>query len=238
MMAMPAVDVRDGACVQLVGGSYADEQVRLADPLRVARRWMEYGFRALHLVDLDAATGTGSNAALVDSIVREATAEVQVGGGVRSSARIEQLLGGGATRVVAGTRALEDGAWLAAQAIRFPNRIVAAVDVRGGNVSIRGWTTALLDRDVERCVDDVSALPLAGILVTAVDVEGRMRGPDLRLIERVIAVSRVPVIASGGIASLSDLRALAARGVSASVIGMALYTGRLDPRAVATEFGA
>ncbi len=236
MIAIPAVDLRDGACVQLVRGSYDDERVRLDDPMGVARRWAECGFRRLHLVDLDAATGAGSNTALVDSIVRDVDAEVQVGGGVRSAARIEELLAAGASRVVAGTRSLADHGWISAQATRFPGTLVVAIDVIGGRVAIRGWT-ATLDRPIEQCVDDLVALPIAGILVTSVDVEGQMQGPDLTLIERVVARSPAPVIASGGIASPSHLRALADRGVSAAIIGMALYTGRLDPHAVAEEFG-
>jgi phosphoribosylformimino-5-aminoimidazole carboxamide ribotide isomerase len=156
---------------------------------------------------------------------------------VRSTTRIEELLAAGASRVVAGTRALTDGEWIAEQATRFPGTVVVAIDVRDGRVAVRGWTTTL-DRTVEQCVDDLSALPLAGLLVTAVDVEGQMKGPDVALVERVVAVSSVPVIASGGIASLSHLRTLAERGASAAIIGMALYTGRLDADAVAKEFGA
>jgi phosphoribosylformimino-5-aminoimidazole carboxamide ribotide isomerase len=236
MIAIPAVDLRGGACVQLVGGSYDDERVRLSDPLRVARCWTDYGFRRLHVVDLDAATGGGSNAALIDAIVREVDAEVQVGGGVRSTTRIEQLVAAGAARVVAGTRALADREWIMEQATRFPGSLVVAIDVRDGRVATHGWTSSI-DRAIDQCIADLSDLPLAGVLVTSVDVEGQMQGPDIALMERVTAAARMPVIASGGIASLSDLRLLADLGISAAVIGMALYTGRLDPRAVAKEFG-
>jgi phosphoribosylformimino-5-aminoimidazole carboxamide ribotide isomerase len=237
MIAIPAVDLRGGACVQLVGGSYDDERVRLSDPLRVARCWAEFGFRRLHVVDLDAATGAGSNAALIDAIVREVDAEVQVGGGVRSATRIEQLLSAGASRVVTGTQAVADREWIVEQATRFPGSLVVAIDVRGGRVATHGWTSSI-DRSIDQCIADLSDLPLAGVLVTAVDVEGQMQGPDVALMKAVTAEARVPVIASGGIASLSDLRVLADLGVSVAIIGMALYTGRLDPRAVAKEFGA
>lgn len=236
MIAIPAVDLREGACVQLVGGSYADERIRLPDPLHVAREWTTLGFRQLHIVDLDAAIGAGSNAALVDAIVREVDAGIQVGGGVRTETRVEELLTSGASSVVVGTRAFADDEWIGTQATRFPNRIVVAIDVRDGRVATHGWTKTLT-RTIEACVADLSMLPLAGILVTAVDVEGQMRGPDVALIERVIAVSRVPTIASGGVTSLADLRTLARAGVSATIIGMALYTRRLDARAVVEEFG-
>ncbi|HEX8945667.1 MAG TPA: 1-(5-phosphoribosyl)-5-[(5-phosphoribosylamino)methylideneamino] imidazole-4-carboxamide isomerase [Gemmatimonadaceae bacterium] len=237
MIAIPAVDLRDGACVQLVGGSYDDERIRLSDPVRVARCWAEIGFRRLHVVDLDAATGAGSNAGLIDAIVREVDAEVQVGGGVRSATRIEELVTSGAARVVTGTRALADRDWIVEQATRFPGSLVVAVDVRDGRVATHGWTTSI-DRAIDECLADLSDLPLAGVFVTAVDVEGQMQGPDVALMKAVTAAARVPVIASGGIASLADLRLLADLGISAAVIGMALYTGRLDAHAVAKEFGA
>lgn len=236
MIAIPAVDLRNGACVQLVGGSYADERVRLEDPLAVARKWTELGFRRLHVVDLDAATGSGANTAIVAAIVRDVNAVVQVGGGVRTEGRVEELIAGGAASIVVGTRALVDYEWIGEQAARFPDRLVVALDVRDGRVTTHGWTKTLAP-PVERYVADLSLLPLAGILVTAIDVEGQMRGPDAALTGRIISASRVPVIASGGIASLEDLRTLAALGVSAAVIGMALYTERLDVRAVIEEFG-
>jgi phosphoribosylformimino-5-aminoimidazole carboxamide ribotide isomerase len=236
MIAIPAVDLRDGACVQLVGGSYADERIRLSNPVQVAREWATLGFRRLHVVDLDAAIGGGSNSALVDEIVRDVDADVQVGGGVRTEARVEELLTSGAANVVVGTRAVDDEEWIAEQATRFPNRLVVAIDVRDGLVTTHGWTKTVA-RTVGACVRELSTLPLAGMLVTAVEVEGRMRGPDIELIERVIAVSRVPTIASGGVTSLADLRRLAAAGASATIIGMALYTGRIDAGAVVEEFG-
>jgi phosphoribosylformimino-5-aminoimidazole carboxamide ribotide isomerase len=236
MIAIPAVDLRNGACVQLVGGSYADERVRLEDPVAVARKWTELGFRRLHVVDLDAATGSGANTAIVAAIVRDVNAVVQVGGGVRTGGRVEELIAGGAASIVVGTRALVDYEWIGEQAARFPDRLVVALDIRGGRVTTHGWTKTLVPT-IERYVADLSLLPLAGILVTAIDVEGQMRGPDAALTGRIISASRVPVIASGGIASLEDLRTLAALGVSAAVIGMALYMERLDVRAVIEEFG-
>jgi phosphoribosylformimino-5-aminoimidazole carboxamide ribotide isomerase len=236
MIAIPAIDLRDGACVQLVGGSYSDERVRLPDPVLVARRWAECGFSQLHVVDLDAAIGVGSNDVIIDALLRETNVEIQVGGGVRSTERIEQLLCAGAKRVVVGTRALEEREWLAVQAERFPGSIVVAADVRDNRLTVRGWTSTLAG-SIEGVIRELSSLPLAGILVTAVDVEGQMKGPALPLIANVVEASRVPIIASGGVTTIEDLRALGAMGVSAAVIGMALYTGILDARSVAQEFG-
>ena len=236
MIAIPAVDVRAGACVQLVGGSYAQERVRLDNPSGVARDWTQIGFKRLHIVDLDAATGVGSNLPVIEEILRDATVDVQVGGGVRSTDAIEQLFRAGADRVVVGTRAIEDPAWLADVAALYPGTIVVATDVRGRRVVTRGWVRTL-PVDVLDVVEELNAHPLGGILVTAVELEGRMRGPDLSLMEDVAEKSDFPIIASGGVTTMNDIRALEHRGVSAVVLGMALYTGALDARAVAQEFG-
>lgn len=235
MIAIPAVDLRQGACVQLVGGEYSQERVRLDDPVAVAREWVRYGFQRLHVVDLDAATGRGSNHDLIDELLRETPADVQVGGGVRSAARVEELLGGGARAVVVGTRALEDGDWLERLASTYPNEILVAADVRERRVVTHGWARTLL-RDITDVTEELNALPLAGLLVTAVHREGRMQGTDLFLMEDVVEAASFPVYASGGVASIADLRALAERGVAATIIGMALYTGAIDPRQTAEEF--
>ncbi|HEY2065328.1 MAG TPA: 1-(5-phosphoribosyl)-5-[(5-phosphoribosylamino)methylideneamino]imidazole-4-carboxamide isomerase [Gemmatimonadaceae bacterium] len=235
MIAIPAVDLRNGACVQLVGGSYQQERVRLDDPIEVARSWERYGFTRLHVVDLDAATGRGSNLALVRSLITEVAVPVQVGGGVRSGDLVEELLDVGATQVVVGTRALEEVEWLAGLAARHPGEIIVACDVRGRRVTTRGWTHTL-PLDILDAVDELNAIPLGALLVTAVHREGQMLGTDLPLMEDVVEASHVPVFASGGVASLQDLRALEYRGVAGAVIGMALYTGALDPITVAGEF--
>jgi phosphoribosylformimino-5-aminoimidazole carboxamide ribotide isomerase len=235
MIAIPAVDIREGACVQLVGGSYANERVRLENPIEVARSWEHFGFRRLHLVDLDAATGRGSNFELVREMISRTVVPVQVGGGVRTSDQIEQLLDSGATGVIVGTRAIEDQDWLADIASRHPHELIVACDVRERRITTRGWSETL-PLDVLDAVEELNALPLAGLLVTAVHAEGQMKGTDLPLMEDVAESSAHPVYASGGISSMADLRALEYRGIAGVVIGMALYTGALDPVVVAGEF--
>ncbi|MHB0949371.1 MAG: 1-(5-phosphoribosyl)-5-[(5-phosphoribosylamino)methylideneamino]imidazole-4-carboxamide isomerase [Gemmatimonadaceae bacterium] len=235
MIAIPAVDLRDHACVQLVGGSYAEEKVRLGEPLEVARSWERLGFTRLHLVDLDAATGRGNNAAVVRDILRLDGLAVQVGGGVRTDDAAEALFDAGAARVVVGTRAVEEPDWLAALASAWPGQVIVAADVRERRVVSRGWTRTL-PLHIDDLVEELNQHPLAGLLVTAVHKEGQLQGTDLSLMEGVAEASAFPVIASGGITTLEDLRALEHRGVAAAVIGMALYTGTLDPRAVADEF--
>lgn len=235
MIAIPAIDLREGACVQLVGGAYDAERVRLDDPVEVARSWERAGFRRLHVVDLDAATGRGTNGGIIGEILRTTTLETQVGGGVRDADRIEALLREGADRVVLGTRAVKDQDWLAEVAELYPSQIIVAADVRDRRVVARGWTETT-GRHVLDLVSELNDVPLAGIMVTAVHREGRMEGTDLPLMEDVADESVHPVCASGGIGSVGDLRALEDRGVAAVVIGMALYTGAIDPWVVAEEF--
>ncbi len=235
MIAIPAVDLRDGACVQLVGGSYADERVRLDDPAGVARQWAQAGFPRLHVVDLDAATGRGNNDAVIRELLREWSGVIQVGGGVRTTGRVEELLRDGADHVVVGTRAIEEPSWLEDMAREFPGALIVAADVRERVVVTRGWQKTT-QRDVISLVEELSELPLGGILVTAIHREGLVQGTDLRLMEDVADASSVPVIASGGVSSRRDLEDLGERGVAGAVIGMALYTGALDPRLIAEEF--
>ena len=235
MIAIPAIDIREGACVQLVGGSYDAEQVRLDDPPGVAHKWEFAGFHCLHVVDLDAATGRGTNAEMIREVLRATSMEAQVGGGVRDEERIESLLRDGAQRVVLGTKAVENANWLGDMAEAFPGRLIVAADVRDRHVVTRGWTRTS-DRYVLDLIEELNALPLAGVMVTAVHKEGLMEGTDLSLMEDVVEESEHPVCASGGIGTIGDLRALEDRGVASVVIGMALYTGAIDPGMVAEEF--
>lgn len=232
MRVIPAVDLRDGMCVQLVGGDYAAEAVRLADPLAVGTRWRQEGFGELHVVDLDAATGRGANTAIVEALARLDGVEVQVGGGVRDAAQVRQLLAAGAVRVVVGTRALLEPEWLAQLAVEFPARVLLAADVRGAQLTTHGWTRvlplALMD-----ALSMWDALPLAGLLVTSVQLEGRMQGPDVAMLEQVRSGTRHAVYASGGIGSVSDLERLEGIGMDATIVGMALYTGAIEAAAAA-----
>ena len=235
MRVLPAIDLRGGACVQWVGGVPEAEKIRLPDPIDVANRWKAAGFKALHLVDLDAALGTGSNAAIIAAIVKGSGLESEVGGGVRDAESIERLLDLGARRVIVGTRALEDPRWLEEMAFRFPGKLMLGADARGRQVVTRGWTRTL-SQDVGALVAGVDPLPLAGILVTAVHVEGREGGTDLALMSELVETTNHPLIASGGIASMSELRELAGAGVAGAVLGMSLYTGKIDGAAAAREF--
>jgi phosphoribosylformimino-5-aminoimidazole carboxamide ribotide isomerase len=236
MIAVPAVDLRGGRCVQLVGGRPEEERVSLPMPANVALKWWDTGFRQLHVVDLDAAMGQGDNNALVGEVVVASPADTQVGGGVRDDDRADFLFAVGARRVVVGTRAVDDPAWLAQLVLRFPGQIVVAADVRDGVVLRKGWTEASRLR-VDAFLEALAELDLAGVLCTDVEREGQMQGIDLPEMKAVIDASRHPVQVSGGITSMDDLKALADAGAAAAVLGMALYTGRLDPVKVADQYG-
>lgn len=236
MIALPAVDLRGGRCVQLVGGRPEDEPISLPDPVEVARRWWSTGFRSLHVVDLDAALGDGDNRTLVRRIVSATAATVQVGGGLRDDPTVAAVLEAGAARAVVGTRAVEDRPWLEALARRHPGRIVVAADVRDGVVQRRGWRESA-GLAVETFLTGLAELPLAGVLWTDVGREGRMEGFDREATAAVIEASPHPLQASGGIASLDDLEALEAMGAEGAVLGMALYTGTLEAAAVAARWG-
>ena len=236
MLAIPAIDLREGRCVQLVGGDYAAEAIRLEDPIAVAHRWIATGFSRLHVVDLDAATRRGDHLDLITRLVMEVEVPVQVGGGIRTEERVSTLLEAGSDAVIIGTRGLADPEWLRAQAFRTPGQVILAADVRDGEVVAEGWAAGS-GRSLGEAIAAVHDAPLAGLLVTAVHREGRMAGTDLALMEEAVAASPWPVHASGGVGSMEDLRALAGIGVQAVVLGMGLYTGTLDAAAVAAEFG-
>lgn len=236
MIAVPAVDLRGGRCVQLVGGRPEEEKVSLADPVEIARGWWENGFRQLHVVDLDAALGSGHNRELVAELCTVTDAVVQVGGGLRDDDAVARVLESGARRAIVGTRAVEDPEWLARMAGEHPGRLVVAADVREGVVLRRGWTEGS-GQEVEAFVDGLADLPLAGILCTDVGREGRMEGIDLEAMAAVIDATDHPVQVSGGVTSMEDLRSLDAARAAGAVLGMALYTGALDPETVAREYG-
>jgi phosphoribosylformimino-5-aminoimidazole carboxamide ribotide isomerase len=238
VIAYAAIDLRGGRVVQLVGGRPEDERVSLPDPAGVARQWIGHGFVALHVVDLDAALGEGTNAGSVADVIRAAgDVPVQVGGGIRTTEAAAALLDAGAARIVVGTRAIEDRAWLETLAARWPARIVVAADVRDGAVLVRGWTTGA-GLPLDRLLPRLAPLPLAGVLVTDVSREGRMTGVDVALFRQLVAATPLPLLASGGIAGVQDLVALQQAGAAGAVLGMSLYTGALDAAAVARKFAA
>jgi phosphoribosylformimino-5-aminoimidazole carboxamide ribotide isomerase len=237
VIAVPAVDLKGGRCVQLVGGRPEDERVSLPAPASVARRWWNLGFRHLHVVDLDAALGTGDNRDRIADVLAATDADVQVGGGVRDHERAEELLGVGVDRIVVGTRAIDDRAWLESLAARHPDRVVVAADIRDGVVLRKGWTEGS-SLEIGAFLESLDDLALAGVLCTDVGREGRLQGIDADAMRRVIRISPHPVWISGGVTTMEDLALLESAGAHGAVLGMALYTGALRPTEVADRWGS
>ncbi len=236
MIVFPAVDIKGGRCVQLVGGRAEDEKISLANPPDVALRWWEMGFTSLHVVDLDAAMGSGNNDKITGEVITASPADTQIGGGVRTEERASVLFAIGARRVVVGTRAVDDRPWLEKLVAANPGKVVVAADVHEGKVLRQGWTESSALR-IEPFLASLADLPLAGVLITDVAREGRMEGIDLPGVRALLDASPHPVQVSGGITTMDDLNALAEAGAAAAVLGMALYTGRLDAEAVARTYG-
>ena len=236
MIAVPAVDLRGGRCVQLVGGDPDREPVSLPDPVAVARTWRALGFRSLHVVDLDGALEVGENRPIIARIAAEAPGDLQVGGGIRSAEAAEAVIAAGADRIIVGTRAVSDHAWLEALSARHAGRVIVAADVRDGIVLERGWSR-ITGLPVGRLLERLAPLPLAGILWTDVGREGRARGIDRAAAAEVLSAAAHPVWVSGGVTTTGELRFLSEAGAAGAVLGMALYTRVLDPEEVAEEFG-
>lgn len=250
MIVAPAVDLKGGRCVQLVGGKPEEERISLPDPASVARRWRETGFTCLHVVDLDAALGSGENDATVREVVEAVSApnggtstnrdgpsmQVQVGGGVRSTARARALLEGGADRVIVGTRAIDDRAWLSALTEQWPRRVVVALDTRNGKILRKGWTDAT-ELGIDEFLPGLAELPLAGVLSTDVGREGQLGGIDRDGCRRVIELSPHPTWISGGITTIDELAFLEDSGAAGAVLGMAIYTDALDSAELAERWG-
>lgn len=241
MTAYPAIDLRGGRVVQLVGGRPGTERFSHPDPLAMAEYWKRAGFRVLHVIDLDAALGVGSNREAVDAILRVPDVRVQVGGGVRDEETAAELLDAGASRVIVGTRAIQDPDWLERLVARYPARVVLAADVRGPALSdevvIHGWTAGA-GVSIGALLSRIVPLSLAAVLITDVGREGSMLGIDAFRFGALARATRHPLLASGGIKGMTDLHDLGRAGAAGAVLGMALYKGALDPIEVARAFPA
>jgi phosphoribosylformimino-5-aminoimidazole carboxamide ribotide isomerase len=236
MLVIPAIDLRDGGCAQIVQGSYDAEIIPSTDPAAIALTWRDFGFEHLHVIDLNAVNGRGQNRDHIDAILSATDAEVQVGGGIRDRETIEEMLGAGAQRVVVGRRALADPDWLENMAGLFPATIIVAMDVRDRKVLSRGWGSREQSRLAIDLVEELNDHALAGVMISPLNHGEPMTSTVLALLEDLTEIADFPIFASGGLDSLNDLRVLSDRGVAAAVLGIALYNGGIDPRVAATEF--
>jgi phosphoribosylformimino-5-aminoimidazole carboxamide ribotide isomerase len=211
-------------------GDYAQETVFSSDPVAVARRWAEVGAKTLHVVDLDgAATGVPAHLEVVAEMRQVAPLIIQYGGGIRDDATIERVLAAGVDRIVLGTALIARPDWVAELCHRVPERVVVGIDTREGRVATDGWkqTSALT---TDRAVQQANAMGVRRALFTDISQDGTLAGPNVAALRAVVAEARFAVIASGGVARLEDLDAIAETGASAAILGRSLYTGAIDLR--------
>lgn len=233
MILFPAIDLKNGECVRLKLGRMEEATVYNADPAAQARAFADAGFKWLHVVDLDGAfAGRPENAKAVESILAEIDLPIQLGGGIRDLATIEGWLELGIRRVILGTAAVRDPDLVRAAARTFPERIAVGIDARGGRVAVEGWAEASTLR-VDELARRFSDAGVAAIIHTDIDRDGILTGLNLAASRALAGATSVPVIASGGLASLDDVRALTSpenRVLAGAVTGRALYDGRMDAR--------
>ncbi|GIH45853.1 bifunctional 1-(5-phosphoribosyl)-5-((5-phosphoribosylamino)methylideneamino)imidazole-4-carboxamide isomerase/phosphoribosylanthranilate isomerase PriA [Microbispora rosea] len=223
LVLLPAVDVADGQAVRLVQGE-AGTETSYGDPLAAALAWQKAGAEWIHLVDLDAAFGRGNNRELLASVVGALDVNVELSGGIRDDASLEAALSTGCRRVNIGTAALENPEWCAKAIAEHGDRIAVGLDVRGTTLAARGWTQE--GGDLWDVLDRLESEGCPRYVVTDVTKDGTLRGPNLDLLREVCARTDRPVIASGGVSSLDDLRAIATLvpdGVEGAIVGKALY---------------
>jgi phosphoribosylformimino-5-aminoimidazole carboxamide ribotide isomerase len=229
MMVIPAIDIKNGRCVRLRQGKMQDETVYSDAPDQVAKQWEDKGAKLLHVVDLDGAVeGIPKNFGTIKKILETVNIQVQVGGGIRDISGIEAYLNANASRVVLGTAAVLDLQGLREACRRFPKKIVVAIDSHEGRVAIRGWqeVSGQLATDLVRQIAD---LPLAGLLVTDIQRDGMLTGPNLNALKAMVHATEIPVIASGGVRSIADIRnLLGIKNLYGVIVGKALYEGFLD----------
>jgi phosphoribosyl isomerase A len=225
LVLLPAVDVAGGQAVQLVQGVAGTER-RFGDPMAAAKRWQDAGAEWIHLVDLDAAFGRGSNAELIAEVTSELSLNVELSGGIRDDASLARALATGCTRVNIGTAALENPQWCVEIIADHGDKIAIGLDVRGAKLAARGWTRE--GGDLYATLARLDAAGCARFVVTDVASDGMMSGPNFDLLRSVCALTDRPVVASGGISTLADIAQLAELvpdGVEGAIIGTALYVG-------------
>jgi phosphoribosylformimino-5-aminoimidazole carboxamide ribotide isomerase len=231
MLVIPAIDLKGGHVVRLSQGDPLRQTAYSTDPIAMARRWEAEGAAILHLVDLDGAfAGTPQQLAVAAQVTRSIKIPVQLGGGLRTLEALEQAFASGIERAVLGTAAIENEGLLREAAETYPGRILLGIDAKNGKVAVRGWAAAteLLAADLAVRAAD---LPLAAIIYTDIERDGMLTGPNLDALRRLAQAARHPIIASGGIAALDDLKRLATLEptiVIGALVGKALYEGRFS----------
>jgi phosphoribosylformimino-5-aminoimidazole carboxamide ribotide isomerase len=233
VLVIPAIDLKDGRCVRLRQGDMAAETVYSDDVQAVANKWQAGGAYLIHVVDLNGAVdGEPRNLAQIEAVIKTVSVKVQVGGGIRSIETVRRYLHAGVFRVVLGTAALMDRAFLEQACKEFPCRILLGLDARGGKVAVKGWTAVSDIRAVD-LLKEVSGCAIGAVIYTDIARDGMLSGPNIPALEEIVAHASCPVIASGGISRIEDLLAVRSLGprIEGAIVGKALYDGKLDFRA-------
>lgn len=238
-MVIPAIDLKDGRCVRLRQGDMAAETVYSEDVPAVARTWQEGGASLIHVVDLNGAVdGEPRNLSQIETVLKTVKVKVQIGGGIRTIETVRRYLQAGVSRVVLGTAALTDRAFLEQACREFPGQILLGLDARDGKVAVKGWTSVSDTRAID-LLKEVGGLAIGAVIYTDIARDGMLNGPNLPALKEVAAASSFPVIASGGISRVEDLLAVRALGprIEGAIVGKALYDGKLDYRSALTALG-
>ena len=223
----PAIDLRGGKCVRLQQGDFGRETVFGDDPAEMAKHWVEQGAPQLHLVDLDGARdGQLANSAAIQAILAAVDIPCELGGGIRTTETIQQLLDLGLSRLVVGTQALKDPDWFRTVCRQFPNKLAVGIDARNGQVATDGWLETS-STDAIQLAQQLASEPLAAVIYTDIDRDGMLNGPNLPAMKDMAQAVDLPVIASGGVSQLSDVTDLVETGVDGCIIGRALYDGKV-----------
>ena len=228
MYIIPAIDLRDGKCVRLIQGKYDRQITYQDDPVKQAREFISAGAEWLHIVDLDGARiGWPVNTGTISAIAALRQLKIEVGGGLRNGESIKQLLDIGVERVIIGTKAVNDFEWFSRMAENFSGKIALGLDARGSKVAVHGWTKDSPQQLLEFAIK-AAKLPIATIIYTDITKDGMMTGPNLKRTKALIKAVKVPIIASGGVSKIDDIKELLKIGAEAVIIGRSLYEGTLS----------
>ncbi|MGI6085189.1 MAG: 1-(5-phosphoribosyl)-5-[(5-phosphoribosylamino)methylideneamino]imidazole-4-carboxamide isomerase [Acetivibrionales bacterium] len=227
MIIYPAIDIRNGKCVRLTQGQYDKITIFSDDPVSMALQFQNAGARYLHVVDLDAARGETGNREIISNIVKELNIPIQTGGGIRTIADIEDVLGFGVKRVILGTSAVKNPEMVAEAVKKYKDRIVVGIDAKDGYVAIEGWEKTSGIKAIDHAAN-MEALGVQTIIYTDIATDGMLSGPNLLAMSEMIKKIGMDVIASGGVSSLKDIRHLKEIGVAGVIVGKAIYTGDVD----------
>lgn len=239
MLVIPAIDLKDGRCVRLRQGDMAAETVYSEDVPSVAELWQQSGASIIHVVDLNGAVdGEPRNLPQIEAVIKAVRVQVQVGGGIRNIDTVRRYVLAGVSRVVLGTAALTDRAFLEQACEEFPRRILLGLDARNGMVAVKGWTTVSGTKAID-LLKEVSGYEIGAVIYTDISRDGMLGGPNLKALREVVDFSAFPVIASGGITKVDDLLAVRALGprIEGAIVGKALYDGKLDFRTAVEALG-